>query len=152
MATSVLGTFALNLGLNHSGFSHADVRSRLAVGAALVVAYRIGCVALWGRTLGYRLVRTRVVPARQPAARTPGWARSFVRGIAVYGPSFLVLPVPPGAAREVLGWAAAGWQVAAVLAIVVTRDRTGLHDKLSGTLVVLEPGTRVRRLRAWAPS
>ena len=83
------------------------------VGLFLGVAYYTAAVAIWKTTVGKRLFSLYVV---RPDGSRVGAVRAFVRYFA-YIPSFLLL-------------------FAGVIMIGVRRDRRGLHDLISDTVVV----------------
>ena len=105
--------------------SHAGVEppglvvSGLGVGAAGVVLQEVVATALWGQTLGRRLVHIRVV--RSDTYDVPGWTRASIRAFGLLPLSRLV----HGTYAELAGQS-----------YVFRRTWQGLHDLMAGTIVV----------------
>ena len=95
------------------------VPAGLAVGVDGVVAQELVGTAVWGQTLGRRLVHLRVV--RADTDDVPGWARAAVRAFE-----------PLGVSRSVH----AQRSEPAGRHPVFRRSWEGLHDLTAGTLVV----------------
>lgn len=112
--------------IRHPGpFSSAEFRSGLAadyLGAAFVFTYHFVSVAVWGRTIGKLLFRTRVVD--RATEESPNFLAAALRS---------ALPTISGLVPFVGG-------VAGVLiygaAIVDEQEHQGFHDRLAGTIVV----------------
>ncbi|MEY2425829.1 MAG: hypothetical protein QOI61_1401 [Actinomycetota bacterium] len=136
VVAGLITTATLNVGLDHDGFSRGDLRARFVVGSLVVCIYRVVCVALWGQTIGYRIARIRVVPARSRGTGSPGWKRSLTRVAVIYLPSFLPSLFPSGGARWLASAFVTIWVPVVFLAILVDEDRRGLHDRLAGCVVV----------------
>lgn len=116
----------------------SSVAGKFFVGIAVLclvfVGYEIVQTALWGQTVGKRIVDIRVV--NESTGRPPGWGRSLIRWAVPLIP-FAVLAVFLSLASEFLALLAAVASVA-VCYLSITWDRTnqGWHDKAAGTLVV----------------
>jgi uncharacterized RDD family membrane protein YckC len=95
----------------------------------LSVVHEVTGVALWGQTVGRRLVGIRVVRAGDPS-RPPGWGASLVRWAA---PNLLVLVPVLGAAAFVSVWAYS------CVRIFTDARRVTFHDRHAATLVVAAP-------------
>jgi uncharacterized RDD family membrane protein YckC len=97
--------------------------ARLLVLVAFVflAIYELVPTALWGRTPGKVIVGTRVVGIDD--GRPPGWKRAILRWIL------------PALAFQVQ---VVGWVLALLIRAVLVADplRRGVHDRLSGTIVV----------------
>ncbi|MCA1692090.1 MAG: RDD family protein, partial [Actinobacteria bacterium] len=99
-----------------------DVTRFLALlGFAFLVLYEVVPTALWGRTLGKAIVRTRVVGIGD--GRVPGWKRAILRWVL------------PALAVQVH---VVGWILALLVRAALALDplRRGIHDRLAGTIVV----------------
>lgn len=137
------------------GVVSAVIRQRLGGGsvpsvvvstliAALMPAYEIVGVAVWGRTIGKTIVGTRVVVATEGSV--PGWKRAALRWAVPWGPAYLTGWVPAGwglFVRAVLGNA---WLLAVFWGVLEQPLRQGLHDRVAGTIVVTDvvEGTGLR--------
>jgi len=100
-----------------SGFSAMGVLLGLVVG----VSYEVVQIAVWGQTLGKRIVGVKVIHATHGGL--PGWGKAFGRWAI---PGLLALiPV-------------VGWILSILCYISATWDRVyqGWHDKVAGTLVI----------------
>ena len=100
-----------------TGFSAMGVLLGIVVG----VGYEVVQIAVWGQTLGKRIVGVRVIHATHGGL--PGWGKAFGRWAI---PGLLALiPV-------------AGWILSILCYISATWDRVyqGWHDKAAGTLVI----------------
>lgn len=91
--------------------------------------YEIAFVALWGQTLGKRLLAVKVVGLDTPL---PGWGRSAVRWIVVGGVPFLFGNWGTAGASAI----SAGWFLLIVVSVLVPSDGRGLHDRAARTVVV----------------
>ncbi|MCY3948714.1 MAG: RDD family protein [Acidimicrobiaceae bacterium] len=106
----------------------------LAVLTLVFVGYEIVQTALWGQTVGKRIVDIRVV--NESTGRPPGWGRSLIRWAVPLVP-FALLAVFLPLAGEVLTLLAAVVSVASCyLSITWDRKNQGWHDKAAGTFVV----------------
>ena len=106
----------------------------LAVLTLVFVGYEIVQTALWGQTVGKRIVDIRVV--NESTGRPPGWGRSLIRWAVPLVP-FAVLAVFLSLASEFLALLAAVASVAVCyLSITWDRKNQGWHDKAAGTFVV----------------
>ncbi len=105
--------------------------------AALIAAYEIVSVALWGRTIGKLVAATRVVALESGA--TPGLSRAVLRwavpAIVSLGSLFQSDGLAGGLASMVSG------VVTIVVYVGLLKEplRQGVHDKVAGTVVVLVP-------------
>lgn len=99
----------------------------LLVLAAIWSLYNIIPVALWGRTLGKRVVGIKIVDARSGEA--PGWGKAVARW-AIAG-----LP----AAIPFLMWIGWLWWILCNVSLTWDRVHQGWHDKAARTLVI-KPG------------
>lgn len=91
----------------------------LGVGVAGVALQELVGTALWGQTLGRRLVRIRVV--RSDTYDVPGWTRATIRTFGLLPLSWM----PHGNYAELAGQS-----------YVFRRTWQGLHDLMAGTMVV----------------
>ncbi|HEY4333635.1 MAG TPA: RDD family protein [Ilumatobacteraceae bacterium] len=97
----------------------------LAINIVVVVigfCYEFVCIGMWGRTLGKRLIGTRVV--RVDTAGPVLWASSAVRALVP-----LAAGVIPGIGEFL--------SVIVYSSAFFDRRRQGLHDKAAGTIVVM---------------
>ena len=111
-------------------------RARWLAAAVFVTgaAYRVCCVALWGRTLGKLIVGTRVV--LETTRALPGWgaaARRWATEAAGGLMGLLVVGGTEASAARLLGLA---WPIAVYGAIMFDPLNRGLHDRVAETLVV----------------
>ena len=102
---------------DYSDFSVAGLFMGLVVG----VGYELVQIAVWGQTLGKRIVGVRVIHAEHGGL--PGWGKAFGRWAI---PGLLAL-IP-----------LVGWILSILCYLSATWDRVyqGWHDKAAGTLVV----------------
>lgn len=103
-------------------FSNSDIGvTDLLLPAAVGVAYEVVLIALWGQTLGKRMVGIKVINAAHGGV--PGWGKAIGRW-AIPG---LVSLIP-----------LFGWLLAILCYVSLTWDRVyqGWHDKVAGTLVI----------------
>lgn len=122
---------AVVLGIHRD--SPPGVRLIVIVLAAL---YEIIPVALWGRTVGKLVARTRVVDLATGAP--PSWRGSAVRWVVPSGVGVAASLLSRwGAAATILGMASFICPFVVYAGVVWDRDRQGLHDKAAGTVVVL---------------
>lgn len=106
----------------------------LAVLSLVFVGYEVVQSALWGQTVGKRIVDIRVV--NESTARPPGWGRSLIRWAAPLVP-FGLLGVFLSGAGELLALLVAAASLAlCYLSITWDRKNQGWHDKAAGTFVV----------------
>ena len=100
-----------------SGFDLTGILLGLVVG----IGYEVVQIALWGRTLGKRMIGIRVIHAAHGGL--PGWGKAFGRWAI---PGLLAL-IP-----------LVGWLLSILCYVSATWDRVyqGWHDKAAGTLVV----------------
>ena len=106
----------------------------LVVLSLVFVGYEVVQSALWGQTVGKRIVDIRVV--NESTGRPPGWGRSLIRWAVPLVP-FAVLAVFLSLASEFLALLAAVASVAVCyLSITWDRKNQGWHDKAAGTFVV----------------
>lgn len=106
----------------------------LVVLPLVFVGYEVAQSALWGQTVGKRIVDIRVV--NESTGRPPGWGRSLIRWVVPLVP-FAVLAVFLSLASEFLALLAAVASVAVCyLSITWDRKNQGWHDKAAGTFVV----------------
>lgn len=102
---------------------------------ATAVYYVVG-VALWGQTVGKRLVRIRVVDAATDGR--VGWRKAALRWLVPTLTLLPELPLPDEAASI-----ASGVLLLAVYAPIVWDEQArGIHDRLAGTVVVEAPPLR----------
>ena len=109
---------------------HSAVTIVIAIAAG--AAYLIPLIAIYGQTLGDRLVGIQVV--EQDDGNLPGWRRSVLRYLASDGIVQLVGNIYPSA----FGW---GFIVIVGVALFDSRRR-GFHDRAGGVLVVEVPSNR----------
>ena len=107
-----------------------DLRVVIAVVAG--VAYLVPLIAVYGQTLGDRLVGIQVVEAGD--GNLPGWRRSFLRYLCLDG----VLQVVGTLYPHGVVWAL----VVIVGAALFDKSRQGLHDRAAGVIVVELPPMR----------
>ena len=100
-----------------SGFSVMGILIGLVVG----VGYEVLQIAVWGQTLGKRIVGVKVIHAAHGGL--PGWGKAFGRWAI---PGLLAL-IP-----------LVGWILSILCYLSATWDRVyqGWHDKAAGTLVI----------------
>ncbi len=129
---------AVGTGLSYAGLSGDDAAfARAVTMAALIAAYEIVSVALWGRTIGKLVAGTRVVALESGA--TPGLSRAVLRwavpAIVSLGSLFQSDGLAGGLASMVSG------VVTIVVYVGLLKEplRQGVHDKVAGTVVVLVP-------------
>jgi uncharacterized RDD family membrane protein YckC len=89
-------------------------------GAVIGHVYVLVATALWGQTLGKRLLGIRVV--RSDTFDLPGWKRAGIRTLGLVPLGML----PYGAALTTVGEGS----------FLFTRTRQGVHDVFAGTIVV----------------
>jgi uncharacterized RDD family membrane protein YckC len=111
-------------------------RTTLVVAATIAVAaaYSIACTTLTGRTVGKRLLGTRVVDATTGRPPSPGAATT--RWLVLAGGSAI------GGLVAALEPLAVVWSVVVLLPVLGGPLHRGLHDRVAGTVV-----TTSRRLR-----
>jgi uncharacterized RDD family membrane protein YckC len=90
------------------------------VGAVIGHAYALVATALWGQTLGKRVLGIRVV--RSDTFDLPGWNRAAIRTLGLVPLGML----PYGGVLTTVGEGS----------FLFTRTRQGLHDVFAGTIVV----------------
>lgn len=106
------------------------VANDLAALAVLIDAcYYIVATALWGRTIGKKIMRTRVV--ERDRRDLPSWSASALRWSAFGWVMLLGLALP-----DLAAYLAFPVFVVVYLPILWDADRRGLHDRLAGTVVV----------------
>jgi uncharacterized RDD family membrane protein YckC len=101
---------------------HGDAIVYTAMGAGMLalLLYEVICVAVWGQTLGKRLLRIRVV--KSGTSRAPGLGWSGIRFLLLYGVGCWIT------------------SVVSVLLVVLDKQRhRGLHDLVAQTEVVEVP-------------
>jgi uncharacterized RDD family membrane protein YckC len=101
----------------------------------LYVAYQVGAVALFGRTLGQAALRLRVVRSDESPA---GWTRAVVRFAVTAAAPIVWIPariLAPATAP----WLGLAWPVVIYGWMLFDPSRRGLHDVIAGTLVLHEP-------------
>lgn len=108
---------ASNNAADFSGFSAV----RILVGLVVGVGYEVLLIAVWGQTLGKRIVGVTVIHATHGGL--PGWGKAFGRWAI---PGLLAL-IP-----------FVGWILSILCYLSATWDRVyqGWHDKAAGTLVI----------------
>ena len=97
-----------------------------AVALFVVVGYEVIQIAVWGQTVGKRIVRIKVV--RDASGECSGWGKSFGRW-AVPTLAMVALALTSGwlaVVRAVLCYVSPTWD----------RSRQGWHDMAAGTLVI----------------
>lgn len=92
----------------------------------LSVVHEVTGVALWGQTVGRRLVGVRVVRAADPS-QPPGWRAALVRWAA---PNLILLVPVLGAAAFLSVW------TYSCVRIFTDARRVTFHDRRAATLVV----------------
>jgi len=95
------------------------------LGRVLPFAYEVPLIALWGQTVGKRVIGIRVIG---PDGRPPGWGRSLRRWL---------LPFALGMVPFIGGLLA----MAALLRAAFVADRRGFHDLVARTVVLQDPPT-----------
>ena len=100
-----------------SGFGVTSILVGLVIG----IGYEVVQIALWGQTLGKRMIGIKVIHAAHGGL--PGWGKAFGRWAI---PGLLAL-IP-----------LVGWLLSILCYVSATWDRVyqGWHDKAAGTLVV----------------
>jgi uncharacterized RDD family membrane protein YckC len=93
------------------------------LGLVLPFAYEVTLVALWGQTLGKRIVGIRVIG---PDGQPPGWGRSLRRWLVPFALGMMPF----------IGWLLG---MAAFLRAAIVDDRRGFHDLAAGTAVLQDP-------------
>ena len=99
-------------------------------------AYRISCVALWGRTPGKLIVGTRVVSGATHAL--PGWdaaAKRWATEAAGGLPEIIIAGGSVGLAARLLGLA---WPIVVYGALMLDPLNRGLHDRVAATVVICD--------------
>jgi uncharacterized RDD family membrane protein YckC len=111
-------------------------RNELVVVAtmAMAAAYSIACTTLTGRTVGKRVLGTRVVDAT--TGRPPHVGAATTRWLVISGGAVVVGLAP---AFEPL---AGVWCLVALLPILGRPLHRGLHDRAAGTVVTAARGLR----------
>ncbi|WP_419554061.1 RDD family protein [Candidatus Poriferisodalis sp.] len=104
-----------------SGVYSGGVAVMSLVGLAILLAYEVVQIAVWGQTPGKRMTGIKVINAAHGGV--PGWGKAVGRWL-IPG---LVLLIP-----------IVGWLLAILCYVSLTWDRVyqGWHDKAAGTLVV----------------
>ena len=122
--------FAIPLTLIVHTLAHHGTAAYLTAG--LVFPYEVGCIALWGQTLGKRIVGIRVAG---PDGAVPGWERAARRWLLPCG---LGLLINTGALHHmgVVVFLGTVLSYVVFLRAVFVSDRRGFHDLLAGTTVV----------------
>ena len=118
----VLGSVLVGGWLSGDTDSLPDIGvSGLLITASVGVAYEVVLIALWGQTLGKRMVGIKVINAAHGGV--PGWGKSFGRW---------TIPGLVGLLPYI------GWLLAILCYVSLTWDRVyqGWHDKAAGTLVI----------------
>ena len=96
----------------------------LLVLSAIWIVYDIVPVALWGRTLGKRVVGIKVVSAQ--SGEVPRWGKAIARW---------AIPGLPAAIPFIM-WIGGLWWILCNLSLTWDRVYQGWHDKAAGTLVI----------------
>ncbi len=118
LATVLLSGDEIDLNdFSASGINRSGIVISLLVG----IGYEVVQTAVWGRTLGKRLVGVRVIHATHGGL--PGWGKAFGRWAIPALP--VVIPFI-GVILSLLCYVSASWD----------RVYQGWHDKAAGTLVV----------------
>ncbi|WP_423920185.1 RDD family protein [Candidatus Poriferisodalis sp.] len=91
---------------------------------AVWLVYEVVSVAVWGRTLGKRIVGIKVVHA--VSGERPRWGKALLRWLV---PSVL-------AAMPFIPWIGELWWVLCQVSLTWDRVYQGWHDKAAGTLVI----------------
>lgn len=103
---------------------------------ALIAAYPIVCIAVFGATAGKRLFSLEVIGR---GGRAPGWTAATVRFVVSIAP-FLTGPllthVPDGAARVAAEIAQVLLMLGIYAPILSDPNRRGIHDRAASTSVV----------------
>ncbi|MCY3948715.1 MAG: RDD family protein [Acidimicrobiaceae bacterium] len=98
---------------------------------AISILYEVVPGALWGRTLGKRVVGIKIVKAQ--AGEVPGWGRAIARW-AIPGLPLAIAGLPVfGLGIIWIGWL---WWVLCYLSLTWDRVYQGWHDRAAGTLVI----------------
>ena len=98
---------------------------------AITILYEVVPVALWGRTLGKRVVGTKIVKAQ--AGGVPGWGKAIARW-ALPGLPLALAALPVASLTIVwIGWL---WWILCYVSLTWDRVYQGWHDKAVGTLVI----------------
>ena len=111
---------AMSSSSDMADFSGLGVTSIL-VGLVVGIGYEVVQIALWGQTVGKRMIGIKVIHAAHGGL--PGWGKAFGRWAI---PGLLAL-IP-----------LVGWLLSILCYVSATWDRVcqGWHDKAAGTLVV----------------
>ena len=119
----VVGVVSVDGTSDGPGFSAGTTVVALLFGLLVAIAYEVWPTALWGQTLGKRIVGIKVVHAMTGEA--PGWGKSLGRW---------AVPTLPSAIPFVQF---IGWIFTLLCYVSLTWDRVyqGWHDKAAGTLV-----------------
>ncbi|WP_428117572.1 RDD family protein [Candidatus Poriferisodalis sp.] len=107
-----------------SGFSTGTTVVTLILGLLVGIAYEVWPTALWGQTLGKRIVGIKVVHAMTGEA--PGWGKAMGRWAVPALPS--VIPFV-----QFIGWI---FTLLCYVSLTWDRVHQGWHDKAAGTLVI----------------
>jgi uncharacterized RDD family membrane protein YckC len=111
-------------------FVFHDSRIGILLGALFLIAYEGTSVAIWGQTVGKRVMGTRVISYRS-ATLAPSPAQAFTRAAVFASPAvFILVAGTGGSILEQVALAVVG------LSILASRDRRGVTDRLAGTIVV----------------
>ena len=101
------------------------------LGAIWLLGYEFVQIAVWGQTIGKRIVRIKVIRADQGGV--PGWGKAISRWIILFLPaSIWVIPVFP-AFISIMG---AVFGILCVVSLTWDRGFQGWHDKAVSTMVV----------------
>lgn len=99
--------------------------------SAVSIAYEIIPVALWGRTLGKRVVGSKVVNAQ--SGEVPEWGKAIARW-AIPGLPVTIAGLPAfGFGILWIGWL---WWILCYVSLTWDRVYQGWHDRAAGTLVI----------------
>lgn len=125
----------LLLWVSRAAFTPGPSKWASAFTLALGAAYEIVGVALWGRTVGKVVARTRVVMLDDRSI--PGVAGATRRWVvpAAFGLLALALPSDGSVARAVFLLGPV-WGAVVFLGVLSNRRRQGLHDRAAGTVVL----------------
>lgn len=113
--------------------------STLAAWTAVRIVYAVAPVAVWGKTPGKLVVRTRVV--RIDGLEPPGWRVAALRGVVPVLPDLavgVVFLTSSVSLRTAGAFAFLGYWM--VYVPVLGNERRGLHDRAAGTIVMRDPG------------
>lgn len=105
----------------------------VGLGSAVVM------VALLGGTVGMMVLRMRVVLVSSPDREAPGWKVAVVRYLVAWWPEALILALVPFGDVSELTWlrvVADVWLVVCFAPVLVDPARRGIHDRVTGTVVV----------------